>query len=653
MTLRYATSAAAVAGLAVAILAGSAPPAHADAGDDVVRHLDVNMYIDADGWVRVTETYEWDFGDREGLGLRRELAQHFSWPEDPDLMRVYEYGEISVSSPSGAPADHWVTGDDAYLSLDIGAPDGSDDTRTGVQTYELRYTLGGALNAIRDDDEVPDQDELFWNVTGSEWDNRIERVTTTVTGPVSITDVRCWEGASYSDRQCRDSQVDGATATFTSGPLNPGQEQTIAVAFPPGTFDDIGPILVPRDGSVTGLTAEQQRVAEVTDPILNTLARYWVIPAGLVGLVFAVLLTRRFRQGRDDHFVGIPLGTMPPRHEIHQHPVARLERHQSTTAVRFSPPDGLAPAVAGHLEHKFGSANALAATIVDLAVRGFLTIQEADTDRKGKPKDWHLLLAPEAHQRRGELLPYEDQLLTALFDDGPVMQLKSSTRKMQKARTELGKNVTKQVDAQGLFTRPLEAEARRELGMTPRGRSLVWQIGLAAALLLAALLGAVLDLLPPSAVTLLLIAFGVVGGWLIIRMASFSTSLRRSAVGRALYEQIRGFRTYLTTAEANQIRFEESIDVFSRYLPFAIIFGVAERWAKVFEELQAQGRAQVYTGWYIGAYPGATPSLSTLATSVGSFSTTVAGTSGSGGGSGFGGGGGAGGGGGGGGGGGR
>src|SRR5690625_6738517 len=126
-------------------------------------------------------------------------------------------------------------------------------------------------------------------------------------------------------------------------------------------------------------------------------------------------------------------------------------------------------------------------------------------------------------------------------------------------------------------------------------------------------------------------------------MASFSTSLRRSAVGRALYEQIRGFQTYLTTAEANQIRFEESIDVFSRYLPFAIIFGVAERWAKVFGELQAQGRAQVYTGWYIGAYPGATPSLSTLATSVGSFATTVAGTSGSGVGSGFGGGGGAGG----------
>ena len=652
MSVRFAMSAAGIAGLAVVALAATAPAAHADAGDDVVRHLDVDMRIDPDGLVHVTETYEWDFGDREGLGLRRDLAQHFAWPEDPELMRVYEYRDLRVTSPSGAPAEHWVTGDDAYLSLDIGAPDGSDDTRTGVQTYELSYTLGGALNAIRDDEEVPDQDEFFWNVTGSEWDNRIERVTTTVTGPVDISDVRCWEGASYSDRPCTDSRVDGATATFSSGPLTPGQEQTIAVAFPPGTFGDIDPILVPRDGSVAGLTAGQQRIAEVTDPMLDALARYWFIPAGLVGMVFALLLTRRIRQGRDDHFVGIPPGTVPPPHEIDRHPVAQLDS-QPAVAVRFTPPDGLAPAVAAHLEHKVGAGNALAATIVDLAVRGFLIIREAETDRKGKPQDWDLLLTEGASQRRDELLPFEDRLLAAVFGEAPVVRLKSSSRTMQKAATELGKNLAKQVDAQGLFTRPVAAEARQQAGMTSRGRSLLWQIGLAMVALLVAVVGAAANLLPPSATTMAWVVFGVVAAWLAIRAATFTTSVRRSAVGRALYEQTRGFKQYLTTAEADQIRFEEGIDVFSRYLPFAIIFGTAERWAKVFEQLQAQGRAQVHTGWYVGAYPGATPSLTTLAASVGSLSSTVSGTSGSGGGSGFGGGGGAGGGGGGGGGGGR
>ena len=52
-----------------------------------------------------------------------------------------------------------------------------------------------------------------------------------------------------------------------------------------------------------------------------------------------------------------------------------------------------------------------------------------------------------------------------------------------------------------------------------------------------------------------------------------------------------GFRRYLETAEADQIRFEEGQDLFSRYLPYAIIFGVAERWAKVFDDLAKSGAA--------------------------------------------------------------
>ena len=53
-----------------------------------------------------------------------------------------------------------------------------------------------------------------------------------------------------------------------------------------------------------------------------------------------------------------------------------------------------------------------------------------------------------------------------------------------------------------------------------------------------------------------------------------------------------GFRRYLATAEANQLRFEEGEDIFSRYLPYAIVFGLADRWARVFSELAAQGRAR-------------------------------------------------------------
>lgn len=64
-----------------------------------------------------------------------------------------------------------------------------------------------------------------------------------------------------------------------------------------------------------------------------------------------------------------------------------------------------------------------------------------------------------------------------------------------------------------------------------------------------------------------------------------------------------GFRQYLVTAEANQIRWEEAQDVFSRYLPFAIVFGVADRWAKTFQEVAAAaaaaGQVVIMPDWYI------------------------------------------------------
>ena len=66
----------------------------------------------------------------------------------------------------------------------------------------------------------------------------------------------------------------------------------------------------------------------------------------------------------------------------------------------------------------------------------------------------------------------------------------------------------------------------------------------------------------------------------------------RTAKGSAMLAQARGFREYIRTAEAEQLRFEEGADIFSRYLPFAVVFGEAERWVKVFGPL-ARGRRRV------------------------------------------------------------
>ena len=66
---------------------------------------------------------------------------------------------------------------------------------------------------------------------------------------------------------------------------------------------------------------------------------------------------------------------------------------------------------------------------------------------------------------------------------------------------------------------------------------------------------------------------------------------QRTADGRAVCDQVEGFQTYLATAEADQLRFEEGEDIFSKYLPWAIVFELADRWAKICGDLVGDGPA--------------------------------------------------------------
>ncbi len=74
----------------------------------------------------------------------------------------------------------------------------------------------------------------------------------------------------------------------------------------------------------------------------------------------------------------------------------------------------------------------------------------------------------------------------------------------------------------------------------------------------------------------------------------------RKAEGTRVLAQARGFELFLSTADGNKLRFEEGRDIFSMYLPFAIAFGVADKWSAVFEKLAAQGKVLAEPTWYGG-----------------------------------------------------
>jgi uncharacterized membrane protein len=115
---------------------------------------------------------------------------------------------------------------------------------------------------------------------------------------------------------------------------------------------------------------------------------------------------------------------------------------------------------------------------------------------------------------------------------------------------------------------------------------------------------------------------------------------RRTATGTGLLRQVRGFRTVIATAETNLARFAEKENLFTRYLPYAIVFGLTEKWARAFEDL---GEPPPDTTWYVSSNAFAYSAFSHAmdgftVTTAGTIASTPSGSGGSGFGGGFGGG---------------
>ena len=75
----------------------------------------------------------------------------------------------------------------------------------------------------------------------------------------------------------------------------------------------------------------------------------------------------------------------------------------------------------------------------------------------------------------------------------------------------------------------------------------------------------------------------VVGGVLLFALAHLMP--RRTAQGRELYRRSLGFRLYMTKAEKERQQFAEKANLFEEYLPYAIVYGCVDKWAKAFEGL--------------------------------------------------------------------
>ena len=111
--------------------------------------------------------------------------------------------------------------------IKIWVPGAQDVTRT----ITLRYTVPNALKFFEE------HDELYWNVTGTEWDMPIQRATAIVTIPGGATGLRAtaFTGAyGSSDQGARIDELEDGFYFETNGGLSFREGLTVVVGWDPG-----------------------------------------------------------------------------------------------------------------------------------------------------------------------------------------------------------------------------------------------------------------------------------------------------------------------------------------------------------------------------------------------------------------------------------
>ncbi len=293
--------------------------------------------------------------------------------------------------------------------------------------------------------------------------------------------------------------------------------------------------------------------------------------AALSALGLGWLIRRTRRSNRDEVYLGLTPGVTPGQG---QPAAVGRDSGGAPVAVQFTPPRDARPGEIGTLMDATADDRDITATLVDLAVRGHVRIAQP-----GKHDFEFTRLAG-----GDQLVGYESSLLERLFAHGnPVttddLKDESYSGLLSDTRSELYRRVSTELR---WFTRN---------PVTVRVLAIAGGIGLVVG---GVLVGLLLGLVGWG---LLGLAGLVTGVGVLVMNNKFGS---RTADGSAMLAQAKGFELYLTTAEADQIKFEEGIDVFSRYLPYAMVFGVAERWTKVFQQLASQGAYVFPTYWYIG-----------------------------------------------------
>lgn len=274
--------------------------------------------------------------------------------------------------------------------------------------------------------------------------------------------------------------------------------------------------------------------------------------------------------------------------------------------AEYEPPQNLSPGEVGYMYKEGYSTAFFAADIVDMAVKGHLKIEEVERRKLiGKKKDYKLILLPKPRKTKKTLLStHQEELLRALFANKTEILISDLKNKFYKKSHKVTEAVEDSIlKAQWFYMNP----------------------------------GVIKVLVIIPSVAVFFGSFFLIGwrndffvGLAIAGITGFVTGLfmsKKTREGAVVYHHILGLKEYIYTAERYRVKFQEDKHIFEQVLPYAMIFGMADKWAKAFE-----GILDEPPQWYSGTNPNFVPaafasSMESFAKSSGSTFTSQPGNS--------------------------
>ncbi|MDD4778096.1 MAG: DUF2207 domain-containing protein [Fermentimonas sp.] len=512
------------------------------AQEEKIYSFHSDIVVEKSGMIRVKEEIRiFSKGDIFKRGITRTLPLNRSDIHNNLIRMDYTVSGVLMN---GNPVNFFTEKESGDLVIYVG--DRNILLEPGFYNYEINYESAGQIGFFED------YDELSWNVNGVS-DKMTDSVSSVVRLPeeARIISSHCYTGRIGSeDSDCfSETNDDGSLKTLVTN-LSPNEMLTVSVGF--------------TKGVVTQPAGFEPKVFTWFDK--NGMA--------LVSAIFVLLLLVYYRVTWKKY------GVDPPK------PVA---------IPQFSPPDGLSPAAVGMLHKGYFMDDLITASIVNLSVKGYLTIDEI-IEKKGlfgmrKDRVFSLTRLKSDYSK----LPEEEAVvLQDLFYSDNNIQLDG---KYNKDVSEMMQNYRKSLNKQ---YRPVIDE-----GQNIKFHIVPW---LTVVLYVIILFYFINNNLMHFVINRK--ALFITVPLLAILYVIYAIQIVRPGERKLHYKSnIEGLKMYLDIAEEKRMQFFNppaiTPEKFEELLPYAIALDMEEVWGEKFEKtfLSSSVKPEAYRPtWYTGTY---------------------------------------------------